>query len=370
MKNKSVNFAFFSELLALANPPDETGSIVDWSPFPEGDKLDLIIERHNIWRYDKQRNSLTPEFFKRLSEGIRLSDLSMARWDELSKDVLEKTTILVVDLKAFAETDPRIYELNTMMSGAAYSWKKPGDISFVTQLSPDQQAKPLAGLFPSIPVGWSDPRVLTSQESFEEFLRAHAEKYLAIAINVDLNRLSGGGFMQLSGLGRQLDERTNAIFRDQLPEIVRDLRNEALRDALEPDQIESRLQTRIASEVALASVTAKVHDLTSLPTILDAVREAIANIYREPLDLVLEEQPIELVGISLNRPLDILSPRQRQLASTLGLESPDSVTIQIDQPEVRENIARLSGNIETINFTAMLPLSLRGGDVFNPELRR
>jgi len=365
MTNKSVNFAFFSELLALANPPAETGSIVDWPPFPEGDKLDLIIERHNKWRYDKQRKNLTPEFFKRLSEGIHLSDLSMARWDELSKDVLEKTHILVVDLKAFAETDPHINELNTMMSGAAYSWKKPGDISFVTQLSPDKQAKPLAGLFPSIPVGWSDPRVLTSQESFEAFLCAHAEKYLAIAIDVDLNRLSGGGFIQLSGLGRQLDEDTKAIFRDRLPEVVRDLRNEALRDALEPDQMELRLQTRVASEVALASVTAKVRDLINLPTILDAVRDEIANIYREPVELILEEQSIDLVGISLNSPLDILSPLQRHFASNLGLESPDSVTIQIDQPDVRENIAGLSGNVETINFTAMLPLSLRGGEVLD-----
>lgn len=334
-----MKFQNYTYLLALANTPKHGTSVLDWAPFPEGDKLHQIIDKHNERCLQGYRQlGLLPHWIESLVEVIKVVPHDLSTIRDLPRKDFAKIRVLVIDLDAIEKAGAVIRAIVPYMS-------KYDHFYHLAQVSQRQDAAPCTNDFEGLPVIPSRPAVLVDLTAFDDFLARLCEVYRTAISSYPPPPLPPS----------PSDRRANREYIEALPSIASDIRDAAILKDFSLEETATLTRQAAMQELALARVAARVRTSIERKVIVDAIREPVFKIAVLAALQAPASQEVDLVRLSLARPKSELTPKHRKILADLGVRGKTFAAVHFDRSSTWDRIDQVKGLVEATKFSADLP---------------
>lgn len=343
-------------LLALANTPESCTSILDWVPFPGGDTLGQVINRHNercVQGY--QQLGLLRDWIETLAEVVKIVPHDLSTIEDLRKKDFAKIRILVIDLDAIEKARTVMRKITLLMAGYDHFYH-------LAQISQEHSAVPCTEDFAGLPVIPSRPPVLMDLSVFKSFLARLCEAHRTVLSSYPLLPLPSSRPDEITeqdlveaSLSVASSRRANPQYIEALPSVASDIRDAAILRDLSLEETATLTRQAAIQELALARIAAQVRTPTKRQVIVDAIREPVSKIVFALPTQTPRIQEVGLVKLSLARPKHDLTAEQRKTLAGLGVRGKTFAAVHFDQPSTWDQIDRVKGLVEATRFSADLP---------------
>jgi ribosomal protein L30/L7E len=326
-------------LLALANTPEGSTSIREWTPFPGGDKLYRIIEKHNERCAQGYRQLGLLRDFQSLIELIQVVPHDLSTIGDMNPDYFAKLTILVIDLDAIEKATDVINTIKPRIS------KYHDHVYHLVQVSQKPDAAPCTQDFEKLPVCPCRPEILRDRAQFDIFLTRLCEVLRTVISSLPSSPSPTSLFARMA----------NRKYAKALPKIASDIRDAAIVKGLSSEETATLTRQAAVQELALSRVAARTRTSTERMVVLDAIREPVSKIAVTVPSQEPALQEVGLVRLSLASPKEELTPWHRKILAGLGVRGKTFTAVHFDQPSTWDRIEPVKEHVKATKFSADLP---------------
>jgi hypothetical protein len=343
-------FQKYMGLLALAHPPQFTPSILGWRPFQGGDTLDTIVTRCNVTFYEQLKKNWLPEYIHQLIEGIRIIPHDLSTVDQVQGSEWDRIKILLADLDAINNSNNPVVSIRLRM---AMSIPHPYFLTHVSQIS---DATPLTDELRGLPIYLSKPEILPNQAALEAFLSL----FYSVSVAA-VSGSSGPSFLvppdTMFSINMKANRKAFLAYLKNLPQLVTKVRDVALMQGLSDAETKMLACRAAIQENALVYMAEHVRPSHRHRVVVDALRTPINHLAIQlPEHFTPDFEPVELVQLSLERPLRELTADQRHTLLDLGIKGQSFTAVYPDEAPIWDTVRDLHGAVRVSKFSAELPV--------------
>ena len=338
-----MEFQNQTRLLALARAPRDGASIHDWVPFPGGDKLTAIVDRHNKGCIEACREEgWKDHFIKALAEVITIVPHDLSSVEQLKPADFETIGILLADLDKIKTATMELEGIKVFMG-------RYDRVYHLAQVCRDPAFESCRDLFKPLPIVPSRPEILPTQSAFESFLGNLCRVLRQVIREAGPPDYPPGGTLGVRG------RATQRPYPKRFSRFAVRVRDAAMARDLTAEQTGTLARRAAMQESALGRVGQLAGTKIRYRVNVEGIRPSLFEVPAEVPLQVPATQEVVLLGLSLADRAVQLDPERKLLLADLGVRGKTFTAVHFDSPTIRKQVDQLGDVVEATRFSTELP---------------
>jgi hypothetical protein len=330
-------------ILPLAYTPQNHTDIVDWRPFGQ-DTLGEIVNDFNLKCYETHiKLGWSPDDINQIVDKMDIIRYDLNKLGKLSSDDFETIQIIFADLDVAYEKIAELGWVRTYMGRRRKRY-------YLNQVSERTDSESLTDFFKGAtitPYPLDPPHIFFNQKEFEKFL---------FMFCLPVPPLRGAYWARKNSLFSPNKERgvDRKDYVEAISEVKSDVQHEAIVMNLSKNETTALARLAVQQEIALRNVSNVVQTQPHQHVVMNFIRKPIRQIAGRPFQKS-RFKPVELVGISPNRPVNGLSSQQRSILRGMGIKNERYTSVFVNTPYAQNLVKNLGNSVKVSKLSANLP---------------